>query len=50
MEEGCQVAELQALQAIYTDDFQDLPEEPYELPKVCLKLTPLQSVAENKSP
>ncbi|XP_022808964.1 eIF-2-alpha kinase GCN2-like isoform X2 [Stylophora pistillata] len=47
MEKSCierQEEELQALQAIYMDDFQDLREKPDEPPKVCLKLTPLQSV------
>ncbi|PFX13713.1 Eukaryotic translation initiation factor 2-alpha kinase 4, partial [Stylophora pistillata] len=47
MEESCierQEEEMQALQAIYMDDFQDLREKPDEPPKVCLKLTPLQSV------
>ncbi|CAH3155278.1 unnamed protein product [Porites evermanni] len=47
MEESCserQENELQAIQAIYMDDFQDLREKPEHPPKVCLKLTPLQSV------
>lgn len=47
MEETCnerQENELQAIQAIYMDDFQDLREKPDDPPKVCLKLTPLQSV------
>ncbi|XP_074628735.1 eIF-2-alpha kinase GCN2-like [Acropora palmata] len=47
MEETCkerQENELQAIQAIYMDDFQDLREKREDPPKVCLNLTPLQSV------
>ncbi|XP_031551320.1 eIF-2-alpha kinase GCN2-like [Actinia tenebrosa] len=38
--------ELEALQAIYMDDFQDIREKPDDLPKIALKLTPLQSIHE----
>lgn len=46
-EETCKLRqenELQAIQVIYMDDFQDLREKREDPPKVCLNLTPLQSV------
>ncbi|XP_048580135.1 eIF-2-alpha kinase GCN2-like isoform X3 [Nematostella vectensis] len=36
--------ELEALQAIYMDDFKDIRDKPEDQPKVVLKLTPLQSM------